>query len=89
MDEEYQVFNAVEKFEIAGRGTVLTGPAPFSFRRDEHDPRFYEAVWRINHPDTIGRLYRIKGVESYATVTISRGTSIAILVEEIKDDSGE
>lgn len=65
-------------------GTIFTGPAPFDFWRDERDDRFYEEQWQINHPDAVGKLYRVKGVESYAIRLIRRGAPIGLLVEEVE-----
>ena len=70
-----------DKFEIAGRGTVYTGPAPFSFNKNKDDDmeRFYKAPWVISHPDARDKLWRVVGVESWAISRISEGSPIGIL----------
>lgn len=74
------------RYEIAGRGTVFTGRAPFYV--DKMDPGWFDKhfasrAWVIssNDPATKDQLWRVKGVESWATTRIGRGQPIGLLVE--------
>ncbi len=73
----------VERFEIKGLGTVYVGNAPFDFDKSEEEDmnRFYKMPWAISHDDVRYKLWRVKGVESWAIQHISKGSPIGLLVE--------
>ena len=73
------------KYHIAGRGDVYYGPAPFNAdkTKEEDMERFFKMPWVISHPDAKDKLYRCKGVESYALQWIREGAPIGLLVEEM------
>jgi hypothetical protein len=72
-----------ERYEIKGRGIVYAGESPFTFSKDckEDMDRFYKMPWVISHDDARDKLWRVKGVESWAIMEIHAGAPIGILVE--------
>lgn len=72
-----------EKFEIAGRGIVYSGKAPFDFDRNNQEDmnRFYKMPWVISHPDAKDKLWRVKAIESWALNKIGKNSPIGLLVE--------
>lgn len=60
------------------------GPAPFAFRKD--DPvdmaMVMQRPWMIDHPDCApGGLWRVVGLDSYATWEVRQDSTIGLLVE--------
>ncbi len=84
-------FAAEDRFNIAKRGWVYTGPAPFGFDngRDKlRDDGPFSGPWVIQHPLADHEVfYRVIGVECWAIHHISKGTSIGLLVEPITFES--
>ena len=80
-------FKAVNCFEIATRGTVFTGPAPFNYREEGkivNRRKWFDVPWVISHEEARKDcLYKVIGVEAYATMRITKGTPVGLLVKEI------
>ena len=67
-------------------GTVYVGPSPFEFERDAAMGAF-EGAWKIEHPDTAGRTFRVVGVETRCLQTVRKDEQIGLLVEECGEES--
>ncbi len=70
------------------RGTIYTGPAPYTFNNNKSDESYralFAAPWVISHPDARDQLFKAKGIECFCIPTISVGTPIGVLVEPWSD----
>jgi hypothetical protein len=70
---------------LTGRGWLYSGPAPFNFNKGnmEDMARVMHRPWIIDHPGigAPGGLWRVVGLDSYATWEIRQGSTIGLLVE--------
>jgi hypothetical protein len=83
-------FVAIDRFEIAGRGTVFSGPAPFAFDRDNKDDmdKFLKHRWVISHDSIEGshpKFWAVRAVECYAMPHIREGSPIGLAVKELPE----
>lgn len=76
-------FDADDSYEIKGRGTAYTGPAPFELPVADRMAGFRGRAVLIpiaHHAD--GNLWRVVGVETHAiNAPIRKGGPIGLLVE--------
>lgn len=74
------IFEAQDSYEIEGRGTVYTGPSPVEFENTpEGKKKLFNERWFVPtvHPFD----FRLKGIETFAISTISKGMAIGVLLE--------
>lgn len=71
-------FIEIDRFQISGRGTVITTKTPCEFPRD----------WKGLMGEVVlvdGKKYRVAGIETYAihVQTWRKGTNIGLLIREV------
>lgn len=82
---EPNVLRCTDRIFISSRGWLYMGPAPFAFRKD--DPAGMAMVmqrpWVIDHPEICAPvgLWRVVGLDSFATWEVRQGSTIGLLVE--------
>ncbi len=76
-------FDADDSFEIKGRGTVYTGPAPFELPLADRMADFRGRPVHIQFAHHAGgNLWRVVGVETHAiNAPIRKGRPIGLLVQ--------
>lgn len=74
-------FKAIDHFDIAGRGHVIT------VTNDKDRPRSDDGLLG-NHVDIDGVIYKVRGVESYCIDPIRKGSPVGLLVKPMEVSNG-
>lgn len=74
----WRSFHAIAWIEIKGRGRLAQVDCPFDWNKEDPSQNMIGDEVLID-----GKLYRVKGIESWAVTHISRGAPIGLLVEEV------
>jgi hypothetical protein len=74
-------FKAIGIYQLPKKGMIYYGYAPFTFERSKSLLAF-SGQWEIDHPEAIGKVFRVVGVESHCIQTIRAGATIGLLVEQ-------
>lgn len=83
---ELRLFKAEDRFELAGRGTVWTGPCPFRWNKDGGLDA-WKGEWLISHPEADHtKTFTVVGVDSFCLQTIREGSPVGLLVKEVVRD---
>lgn len=75
-----RTFKAYGTYYITEHGTVYLGFSPFRFQR-ERALEAFSGEWQIDHPDTIGKVYRVKAIECHCVLTIRAADPIGLMVD--------